>query len=74
MNLAPRPDLQEAPHVARLQTLFDQKHPFSPAWIGRALGALGSEWAADFEDALAPCAPTMTLSKLPARPTSMSST
>lgn len=52
MTPLPILDVRQTPRVAKLQTLFDQRHRFSRALIGRALVAFGNDWAADFEDAL----------------------
>lgn len=57
MTPLPTPDARQTPRVAKLQALFDQKQRFSRALIGRALGAFGNDWAADFEDALAALCP-----------------
>jgi SAM-dependent methyltransferase len=57
MTVLPVPDSCQTPRVAKLQALFDQKHRFSRALIGRALGTFGSDWGTDFEDALAALCP-----------------
>jgi hypothetical protein len=51
------PEARLTPRVTKLQALFDEKHRFSRALIGRALGTFGSDWAGDFEDALATLCP-----------------
>jgi SAM-dependent methyltransferase len=45
-------DAERAPRVALLQSLFDRKHRFSKALIGRAVAAFGDSWTADFEATL----------------------
>jgi len=58
MTALPIPDHRQTPLLAKLQALFDQKHRYARALIGRALGTFGNAWAADFEDTLATLCPS----------------
>ena len=54
--------MQRTPHVAQLQTLFEEKHRMSRSLIGRATAAFGVAWAEDFEGTLESlCADTASL-------------
>jgi SAM-dependent methyltransferase len=53
VNALPTLDARQTPRVARLQSLFDNKHRLCGALIGNAITSFGQDWAADFECALA---------------------
>ena len=57
MSAHPIPDPRQTPLLAKLHTLFNQKHRYARALISRALGTFGNAWAADFEDTLATLCP-----------------
>ena len=52
MNPTFKVDARQAPLVAQLQLLFEERHRISRGLIGRAIGSFGNNWAIDFEQTL----------------------